>query len=359
MKVLILGLDSSVLDKTSKLTSRIVGLSKLVEELHIITPNKKNKKTILSPKATAHGIKTSNKIIGIFRIYKYANKLIAKNDIHLISAQDQYFLALVAYLLARRYKLGLEIQVHGFEKYFGIRKIIAQYILPRANAVRCVSLRLQDQLIKDFGVSKEKITTIPITPPIISEKKIVNKASDPFIFLAVSRLVPVKNIPLLIEAFKDVCKKEKALLWLVGDGPERRKIEELIRREKLEKRVIMHGWQDNLEKYYEKSDAFVLASNKEGWGMVIVEAAAHGLPIVMTDVGCAHEFVHHDKSALISPVGDMQTFAANMQSVLSNKNLRQKLAKSAQIAYNKLPGQSESLKKYKASWQKIIDNHDQ
>ena len=91
-------------------------------------------------------------------------------------------------------------------------------------------------------------------------------------------------------------------LWIVGDGLERKKLELEIAKYKLENSVKLFGWQNNPDEFYSQADAFLLTSNYEGWGMVVIEAADYGLPIIMTDVGCAGELIENEKSGLVVPV---------------------------------------------------------
>ena len=162
MKILNLGIDNSVLDKNSKLAKRAVAYGGLVEKYIIIVPFAEGKIVDLSEKVKVFGVKTKNKVFGFIKIYNLAKRLMKKEKINLISVQDQYYLGFMSLRLAKKFKIGLEIQVHGFEKYGGLRKVIAKYILPRANAVRCVSLRLKKELISEFRVKENNITVAQI-----------------------------------------------------------------------------------------------------------------------------------------------------------------------------------------------------
>src|SRR5680860_323397 len=131
MKILSLGLDNSILDKNSRLAERVVEYGKIVEKYDVIVPSERSETVILSDKVKAYGASQSNKILKFFKISKIARKILKEDAHNLITVQDQYFLALLGYRLARKFKIGLEIQVHGFEKYYGLRKIIAKYVIPK------------------------------------------------------------------------------------------------------------------------------------------------------------------------------------------------------------------------------------
>ena len=118
----------------------------------------------------------------------------------------------------------------------------------------------------------------------------------------------------------------------------------------------MLGWQNNPEKFYSQADAFLLTSDYEGWGMVAVEAASYGLPIIMTDVGCAGELIENEKSGLVVPVNNQVRLEEAMVRIINDDNLRKKLAEVAISVVKKLPSKEETMALYKQSWEKATKN---
>ena len=355
MRILSIGLDNSVLDKNSPLAMRIVEYGNLVEKYIVIVPSKKYKEIVLSGQANAIGAGVgNNKIAALFKIYKIAKMLLFKEKYSIITVQDQYYLALVGLSLARKFRIGLEIQVHGFEKYSGLRKLIAKFVIPRANAVRTVSQRLKKRMISEFGVKEEKITVVPIFSDIryrISDIGYNNKVKDKFIFLTVGRLVPVKNVEMQIRVMSEAIKQYPNVeLWIIGEGPERKNYKLQITNYKLQDNVKLFGWQDDLEKFYSQADVFLLTSNHEGWGMAIIEAASCGLPIIMTDVGCAGEVIKNGESGIVISVSRQEELENAMIRLIKNEELRKKFGNNAQQVVMNLPTKEETLKLYKQSW---------
>lgn len=358
MKILSLGLDNSILNKTSALAQRIIEYGGLVEKYTVIVPNQRNEKIELSDEVKAYGSGGGNKLRQFIKIYNIAKKLLREEKYDVMTVQDQYYLALVGVLLVKKFKLGLEIQIHGWEKYYGIRKLIAKYVLPRANAVRCVSQRLKKQLVNEFRVKEEKITVVPIYAQGTRHKAQDTRQKDKkFIFLTVGRLVPVKNIGLQIEAMKEVAKKyPDAELWIIGDGPEKKNCELLIADHRLGENIKLLGRKDNLIEYYNTADAFVLTSNNEGWGLVVIEAASMSLPIIMTDVGLAGEVIKNGESGLIISVGDKRGLVEAMLKIIEDEDLRKKIGANAKLAAGHLPNKEQILELYKKSWDKAVNN---
>jgi len=134
------------------------------------------------------------------------------------------------------------------------------------------------------------------------------------VFLSVSRLVRVKNIPMLVDSFARIAQDVDARLLIVGEGPEKDNILSAIRQRKLEDRIQLLGFVESLRPYLRKADAFVLASDEEGFGQVYTEAMSEGLPIVTTDAqGGGSRFVlESGRYGLLVPRGDAEALARAM-----------------------------------------------
>jgi len=350
MKILSLGLDNSILDKNSRLARRVVEYGNLVDKYYVIVPSKNKKEVKLSDRVKVFGVKSLNKIYGLIKIYCQAKKILKNHKFDVITVQDQYYLALIGKCLASKFKIGLEIQVHGFEKYHGIRRLIAKFVIPRANAVRVVSQRLKKQLISEFGVEEEKITVIPIYTGCETHNVERETNKDKITFLTIGRLVSVKNIEMQIKAIAEIVKYNKDIeLWIVGEGNESEKLEARSKKLGLEKYVKFFGWQDDLDKFYKQADVFLLTSNSEGWGIAVIEAAMHQLPIIMTDVGCAGEIIKDGESGIVIPVGDQEALEKAIVKLAPDSSLRKKLGQGARQAVEKLSSEEETLKLYKES----------
>lgn len=112
-------------------------------------------------------------------------------------------------------------------------------------------------------------------------------------FLAVGRFARQhKGFDLLIEAFHLFAQKDSEWkLDIVGEGVEEKKYRELISKYHLEDRVLIHPFTNHIQDYYSKAQVYVLSSRWEGFGLVLVEAMAHGLPIVSSDLPTSKEIM--------------------------------------------------------------------
>ena len=132
-------------------------------------------------------------------------------------------------------------------------------------------------------------------------------------FLAVGRFSPQhKGFDLLIQAFGIFAKKDQEWqLDIVGDGPEKEKFQQLIYENKLEKRITLHPFTNDIQQYYSSASVYVLSSRWEGFGLVLVEAMAHGLPIISSDLPSSKDILGY--FGLFFKNGDILNLAQRLE----------------------------------------------
>ena len=387
MKVLTLGYDHTALDKNSILASRLLDYGSMVERFVMVVPlfgsaDNNIKQINLGGNVEVYGIGSRKKCLlaklkMLWRLKKLAEEIVSKEKIDVVSAQDPSDLGLVAWRICRQTGAGLHLQEHGdvfSSKYWRnesvlnfIRFYLGRFIIKKADSIRVVSERIGEYLAKEMGVAKDKILSVPIVEDINesyrvkSEPGLRREFSDKFIYLSIGRFVKQKNLPMLLRAFKAVAEKHsEALLVLVGEGPLEDKLKQLAAEEGIADKVKFYPWTDNIYKYYCSADAYVLSSNYEGWARVIIEAAYAGLPIIMTDVGCAREVIVHNESGLITDVGDEKEFSQSMEKMLVDEDARKKISQGSSQAFVGLKYRDKDyrLSLYKKSWEKALRNRE-
>ena len=132
-------------------------------------------------------------------------------------------------------------------------------------------------------------------------------------FLAVGRFSHQhKGFDLLIEAFHLFAQKNKDWkLDIVGEGEEEELYQKLIQQYRLEDRVFIHPFTNNIQDYYTQAQVYVLSSRWEGFGLVLVEAMAHGLPVVSSDLPTSKEIM--GDFGLYFPNGDIEQLALRLE----------------------------------------------
>lgn len=212
-------------------------------------------------------------------------------------------------------------------------KTLILLLYPIANKHVAVSKGVASAMSKYGKIKYSKINIIPnpvIAEDIFTEGSVQIKHSffnlkEPII-LFVGRLSEEKDLTNLIYAFKRVQEKMASRLLIVGNGPDREKLQKLVDNENLNERVSFLGHQKNPYPYFAKSDLFVLSSTREGLPTVIIEALAFGLKIVSTDCQSGpREILNNGKYGRL--VEQSNSFALSNSIVLSLKTARPKLPK--------------------------------
>lgn len=147
------------------------------------------------------------------------------------------------------------------------------------------------------------------------------------LIVACGRLVEQKGYTYLLRAFAEVARTEDVYLTILGEGPLRASLEELVRSLGVADRVRFLGFRDEPLAYMRAADVFVLSSLWEGFGNVIVEAMAAGTAVVSTD--CNHgpgEVIANEVNGLLVPPADDRALADALRRVLRDDGLRHRLA---------------------------------
>lgn len=153
------------------------------------------------------------------------------------------------------------------------------------------------------------------------------------VFIQVSRLEPVKNPILLLQAFRNVARVcPQARLVFVGDGTERQKLETFIEEAKLSSYVLLVGQQSNVNDWLNMADVFVLPSNEESLPLALLEALSVGLPCVVTSVGDMPLWVEHGKNGFVFPPQDITLLSCFLTELSAQAQLRKE---QGEISLNK------------------------
>ncbi len=146
--------------------------------------------------------------------------------------------------------------------------------------------------------------------------------------LFVGRLAGVKGVPILIDAMSNLVEKHPDLrLRLVGDGPDRQRLEADVEARGLGNRIEFLGYRSQAEVAEElaRTDVFVLPSFAEGVPVVLMEAMAAQVPVVTTRIAGVPELVEDGVSGLLVPPGDSDAFTAALDALLADPDRRQAL----------------------------------
>ncbi|MFN2454917.1 MAG: glycosyltransferase [Pyrinomonadaceae bacterium] len=216
-----------------------------------------------------------------------------------------------------------------------------RWSLPSAGRVVTVCHAFARQLAQT-GVPLERISvqhnSISAGQPISTEDEVsalrlqLGVEDNVQLLLAVGRLSQEKGHVELIYALDYLRRIDSGIdfkLIIVGDGPERPRVERMIASLGLAEQVIFAGHTNNVRPYYALADLFVLPSHSEGSPNVLLEAMAAGIPIAATTVGGVPEIVEDGESALLVTPRDPQALATAINRLLTDAELACKLTAKA------------------------------
>ena len=143
------------------------------------------------------------------------------------------------------------------------------------------------------------------------------------VILCVTRLVPIKNLSMLLDAVSAVRRRRTdVVLALVGEGPQLATLQERARELGISDAVRFVGYvpQHETAAWYRSADVFALSSDFDNSPNVVLEAMACGVPIVSTDVGGLREYVTPAKNGFLTPKGDAAAFASALLAILDDQD---------------------------------------
>jgi len=200
-------------------------------------------------------------------------------------------------------------------------------LYPRADGIIAISQGVADDIVANTGVSPDKVHVAP-NPVVTTELETAGERApshswfdDPeaAVITAVGRLTAQKDFPTLLRAFARMVTEPRARLLILGEGEDRAKLEALADRLAIRDRLDMPGFVLNPHAFVGHSDVFVLSSAWEGFGNVLVEALALGVPVVATDCRSGpREILAGGLYGALVPVGDDAALAAAIERTLAD-----------------------------------------
>ncbi len=255
-------------------------------------------------------------------------RLHAEQQIDLIDAHYVYPDGAAAVRLGEQLQVPVVITARGTDiNLFSRMPLIRPKIrkaLKRAAGIIAVSDALKQRMV-ELGIEPDKIAVIRngIDRALFSRRDretARNKLGlDPAsrIVITVSALVPLKGIDRLIDAI-GMISDEHVKLYVIGEGPERSGLQARIAARSLQSRVYLAGArpQTELSDWYSAAELFCLASRREGYPNVVIEALACGLPVVAPDVGGIRELVPDGNYGRLIEAPSAETFASAIRSAM-------------------------------------------
>jgi L-malate glycosyltransferase len=216
---------------------------------------------------------------------------------------------------------GTDITLVGAEPSF--RRVV-KFAIEQSDGVTAVSQFLRRQTIEEFDIRRE-IRVIPnfvdLDRPARNRDECSRVAFAPAgekILMHASNFRPVKRVDDVVRVYARVRERIPAKLLMIGDGPERPHVQQLVKEMGLSSDVHFLGEQDQLEPLFFCTDLFLLPSAQESFGLTALEAMNCGVPVVASDVGGLPEVIVDGETGFLEPVGDIDGMAGKAVELLGD-----------------------------------------
>jgi len=287
-----------------------------------LKPNKQELKQSLKKLKLITFFKELKKSLKILKLKKNLMIEVIKNcdsDV-IISTRDIHNNWLSKYGRDKTLKIGWEHNHHHNNKRY-INKVtksvlgLDYFVLVSKDLTKFYSEKLKDK--------KVKCVYIPNSINFFPQEKAKLETEN---LISIGRLSHEKGYLDLIDIFKELHQKyPDSKLNIIGDGPDRKKIEKKIRDNKLEDYIILHGFQEKeyINKYLEKSSVYIMTSYTESFGLVLLEAFAYGIPCVAySSAEGANEIISDNWDGYLIKDRDKNKMIKRICELLSNRNRR-------------------------------------
>jgi glycosyltransferase involved in cell wall biosynthesis len=211
------------------------------------------------------------------------------------------------------------------------------------------------------NTSTKKVVTIPNSvnfpldtfSPIIATHLLIPK--DTRIILAVGRLVYGKGFDMLITAYAKIASNfSDTCLVILGCGGEKERLIEQVRSLNIEHKVIIAGPVGNIGEWYNAAYLYVMSSRFEGFGNTLIEAMAHGLPVISFDCDTGpRNIINHEINGLLVQANDISALSLAIKRLLSDKELHSRIGNSAIEARDRF-----SIQNISKEWEKLFFKSD-
>jgi len=228
---------------------------------------------------------------------------------------------------------GTDITLVGADESF---HRVTRFAMEVSDSVTAVSQFLRERTLEEFSLERpiEVIYNFIDTARVHRTPECGREHWAPAgekILIHASNFRPVKRVSDVVRVFELVQRETPAKLLLVGEGPERLFVQQLVKELRLTEHVHFLGEQDFLESLLSCADLLLLPSEQESFGLVALEAMSCGVPVIGTRVGGLPEVVIDGQTGFLLPVGEIRAMADAARALLSDPEKHGRFAAAARI----------------------------
>jgi N-acetyl-alpha-D-glucosaminyl L-malate synthase BshA len=228
---------------------------------------------------------------------------------------------------------GTDITLVGQDPSF---HSLTQFSIRKSDGLTAVSEYLRRETHEHFDIPLDDIRVIPNFVDLARydrsaypcHRSKLTKAGEKLI-THISNFRGVKRVDDVVRTFARITRRVPSRLLLVGDGPDRVKVQEVAESEGVADRVLFLGKQNSVAELLSCTDLFLLPSETEAFGLVALEAMACGVPVIATRVGGIPEVVDDGESGYLADIGDVDTMGEAGVRLLSDGEQWSRFSKAA------------------------------
>ena len=180
-----------------------------------------------------------------------------------------------------------------------------------------------DHLTTDLGMSRERLAVVPnaIDLEAIHRARPIDRRAhdihdDAKLMVWAGRMDPIKDLDTLIDVFVRVRDRLDARLALLGDGPERPRLQRKVEQLASPGDILLPGWQMDILPWLKSADVFLFTSRTEGSPNAVLEAIACNCPVVATDIPALRELLTASGTGALAPAGDVESLSRLVEETL-------------------------------------------
>lgn len=229
----------------------------------------------------------------------------------------------------------------------------------QSDAVTAVSESLRQTTVEQLGIHNQ----IDVVPNFIDPIRFEQTRSGPGarrwgrpgerLLVHISNFRPVKRVLDVISIFERVQRKVPSRLILVGDGPDRGKVEQYCREHHICGSITFIGSLPLVEEVLVGADLFLLPSESESFGLAALEAMSCEVPVIATQAGGLPEVVVHGETGYLCPVGDVEGMTSAALHLLEDEDRRRRMARASRRRAVEEFSQNAVVQRYRAIYQRV------
>jgi N-acetyl-alpha-D-glucosaminyl L-malate synthase BshA len=256
---------------------------------------------------------------------------------------------------------GTDVSLVGSDPRF---RPLTQFVVRSSDAITAPSRWLAEAAHQGLGLSRD--VAIEVIPNFVDTESFRPRSDESGrttspghaertrVLTHVSNFRPLKRVEDVVRIFAAVRAEIPSRLDLVGEGPARSRIEDLVVSLGLRDHVRFLGERGDLIAILQQSDLFLLPSQTESFGLAALEAMACGVPVVASDVGGVSEVVAEGETGFLAAAGDVASMAKHARRLLTDEDLRRRMSRAARHMAETRFRLDPAVDRYEAAYRRAL-----